>query len=84
MFKTARFLILAAIIAALLVWLIDNNGSVLIYWLGREIRTDILTAILLLFFFALVIFVLSYAVVKITAIRLPRFSTIFKRKKHNE
>lgn len=84
MLKTLRFLFVAAIIAASVAWLLDNNGSVLIYWLGREIRTDILTAILLLIFFAVLVFALSYVVVKIASIRFPHLSLKFKRNKNDE
>lgn len=83
MFKTLWFLFIAAVIAGAITWLLENNGSIVINWLGYEVQTDILTAILLTIFFALVIFVIAYISVKIRSIRLPKFSQFF-HKKHAE
>ena len=77
MFKTLWFLFIASMLAASVSWLLDNNGSILIYWLGYEARTDILTLILLTIFFVLVVFVACYAVARVLLIRFPNFSQIF-------
>ncbi len=84
MFKTLRFLLIAVIIAASIAWMLDNNGSIVINWLGYEVRTDILTAILLAIFCAAVVFVVAYLSAKILSFKLPKFSQILKRKKHDE
>lgn len=84
MFKTLRFLFVAVIIAAVIAWLLDNNGSIIINWLGYEVRTDILTAILLMIFFTSLVFVIAYFSTKILSIKFPRISQILKRKKYDE
>lgn len=80
MFKTLWFLFIAAAIAASIAWMLDNNGSIIIYWLGYEVKTDILTAILLMVFFALVIFVAAYAIAKFKSIRFSKLPQLFKKK----
>ncbi len=84
MFKTLWFLFIAAVIAASISWMLENNGSITINWLGYEAKTDILTAILLTIFFTLVVFVIAYTSARILAIRFPRFSKLFKQKKNDE
>ncbi len=84
MFKTLRFLLVAIIIALSLAWLLDNNGSITIHWLGYEARTDIMTAILLMIFFAALIFVTTYISTKIFSIKLPEFLHKLKNKKHEQ
>lgn len=80
MFKTLWFLFIASIIAVAVAWMLDNNGSIVINWLGYEAKTDILTAILLLLFFAMMIFVLSYAIARLKAIKAPNFPKLFNKK----
>jgi uncharacterized membrane-anchored protein len=80
MFKALRFLFIASAIALFVAWFLDHNGSIIISWLGYEVRTDILTAILLTIFFTLIVFVTSYAIAKIRSIKLPRFSKKFNQK----
>lgn len=84
MLKTLWFLFIASIIAASIAWLLDNNGSIVIYWLGYEVKTDVLTAILLTIFFAISIFAIAYYTAKILSIRFPRFPKLFNKKKNDE
>lgn len=84
MLKTLWFLFIASILAASITWMLDHNGSITINWLGYEAKTDILTAILLTIFFTLVVFVIAYSSARILAIRFPRFSQLFKKKKNDE
>jgi len=76
------FLFLASIIATSLVWLLDHNGVVLITWLGYEAKTDILTAILLAIFFTFLVFVFSYILARILAIRFPNLLKLFFKRNY--
>ena len=80
MIKTIWFLLVASIIAASITWLLDNNGSITIYWLGYEAKTDILTAILLIIFFTLSIFVIAYTSARILSVKHLGFTKLFKKK----
>ncbi len=84
MLKTLWFLFVAVSIAASITWMLDHNGSITINWLGYEAKTDILTAVLLVIFFTLLVFAISYASARVLAIKLPRFSKLFKKKKNDE
>jgi uncharacterized membrane-anchored protein len=45
---TILWILLASFfLAASFSWLLDHNGNVLITWLGYELQTDVLTAILI-------------------------------------
>lgn len=82
MFTFLWFLFAALTIAISLVWLLDHDGSVIITWLGYELQTNILTAILLSIFFTLIVFSVSYLLAKILAIRFPNLFKIFFRKRY--
>ncbi|MBU6140688.1 MAG: hypothetical protein KGP29_03910 [Proteobacteria bacterium] len=74
------FLLVTFSLAASFVWLLDHNGNVLITWLGYQVQTDILTAILLAAFFSLTIFAISYLLARLLAIRFPALlRLLFKR-----
>ncbi|MDX2083172.1 MAG: hypothetical protein SFV53_04210 [Rickettsiales bacterium] len=82
MFKTLWFLFIALMISAAVIWLLDHNGSVIIYWLGYEAKTDILTVILLIIFFAFLTFIFSYFVARILAIKISdKIPHFFKKDK---
>ncbi len=76
------FLFIAFFLTAFLVWLLDHNGSLVINWLGYEATTDILTAILLAVFFAALVFIFSYLVTRILAIRFPNLLKLFFKKSY--
>lgn len=74
------FLLIAFLVTTSLIWMIDHNGLVLINWLGYEIKTDILTATLLAVFFTFLIFIFSYFLARILAIKFPNLlKTFFKK-----
>jgi HemY protein len=76
------FLFVTFTISASLIWVLDNNGSVIITWLGYQIQTDILTAILLAIFFTVFTFFISYLAARILAIKFPNLLKIFFRRSH--
>jgi len=82
MFKILWFLLVAFTLTISLVWLLDHNGSVLIDWLGYELQTDILTAILLAVFCSLMVFSFSYLVARILAIRFPNLLKLLFKKSY--
>ncbi len=71
MFAVLWFLFIAFTIAFSLVWLLDHNGDVTITWLGYQLQTDVLTAILLTSLLSILIFLISYLAARILAIRFP-------------
>ncbi|MBM3579510.1 MAG: hypothetical protein FJX34_01900 [Alphaproteobacteria bacterium] len=74
------FLLVASLLATSLVWLLDHNGSVIVTWLGYELQTDVMTAILLAAFFSVMLFATSYLLARILAIKFPNLLKIlFKR-----
>ncbi|MDA0902157.1 MAG: hypothetical protein O3B09_01945 [Proteobacteria bacterium] len=75
MFKLIFFSITALIIAICFSWLIENNGMIAINWLGYEVQTDILTAIAILFFTTIAIFIFINIFHSIISFKfkLPRF-----------
>lgn len=76
------FLFVTSLLTISLVWLLDHNGSVLITWLGYELQTDVLTAILLSVFFALLIFAISYLAARILAIKFPALLKFFFKRSY--
>ncbi len=71
MFAVLWFLFIAFVVTLSLVWLLDHNGDVVITWLGYQLQTDVLTAILLTSLLSLLIFAISYLLARILAIRFP-------------
>lgn len=80
MLKTTWFLFLAFAISTPLIWMLNHDGQVVITWLGFEAQTDILTAIILAILFTLLVFIISYAVTRILAIRFPNLLKMFFKK----
>ena len=68
MFKIIRLIIFATILALLAVWLINNNGLVVINWFGYQISTDALTACFILMFGSLMIFTFAYVLAKVLGV----------------
>lgn len=74
------FIFLVVIITSGLVWFLDNNGSVIITWLGYQITTDVLTSTLLVCAFTILISFIAYIFTKILAIKFPALlKLIFKK-----
>lgn len=80
MFAILWFLFLAFSATICVVWVLDHNGSVVINWLGYEVSSDILTALLLTIIFAAIIFAISYLLARILALKFPNlFKLLFKK-----
>lgn len=80
MFLIIWFLIIAFSASSALIWLINNNGVILIHWLGYEVRTDILTSLLMSLLFILVLSAISYLLARILAMKFPIFlKKLFKK-----
>ena len=82
MFATLWFLLIASAVTIALIWLLDHNGDVLVTWLGYQLQTDILTAILLAIFFAVLIFFTSYLLTRILAIKFPALLKLLFRRSY--
>lgn len=50
MFTVFWFIIVLFLSTYSIVWLIDNNGFVVVNWLGYEMQTDVLTTVLITIF----------------------------------
>ncbi len=84
MFAILWFLFVAVLLTMPMAWVLDNNGLVLINWLGYELTTDVLTAILLATFCALMIFAFSYLLARILALKFPNLLKIFFGKSYSK
>ncbi len=69
MFKILKFLLIFAVLAAGVSWIINNNGEVVINWLGYEIVTDIFMIVALAILSLFFIFLLTYFLTKIFSFR---------------
>jgi HemY protein len=76
------FLFLASAIATSLVWVLDHNGFVIVTWLGYEAKTDILTAILVTALFTFFVFVFSYILARVLAIKFPNLLKLLFKKSY--
>lgn len=73
-------LFIAVATSIVIVWVLDHHGYVVINWLGYEVKTDILSAIILAVVITLLIFFISYIATRILAIKFPQLlKTFFKR-----
>lgn len=82
MFAILWFLFVALLISLSVVWVLDHNGDVLVTWLGYQIQTDVLTAILVISVFTILAFFASYLIVKLLSLRFPNFVKIFFKKSY--
>jgi uncharacterized membrane-anchored protein len=80
MLKTILILSLAIFISTCIVWLIDHNGEVLIHWLGYEIKADIIAAVFLAITFTILVFLVSYIITRLLAIKFPSLLKSFFKK----
>jgi len=80
MFALLWFLFIAFVFTFSLSWLLDHNGDVTITWLGYQLQSDVLTAILLTSLLAVFLFLFSYLLARLLAIRFPAFlKFLFRR-----
>ena len=84
MFGILWFLFFAVLISMSVVWVIDNDGTVLVSWLSYEVRTDILTAIILAVFIASLIFAFTYLFARILSIKFPNLLKLFFKKSYTK
>ena len=82
MFSKIWLLLITIIFIFFSIWALDSDGFVLIEWLGYRVRTDIFAAILISIFFTLLIFFVSYVLVKILSFKFPNLLKIFSEKRH--
>ena len=75
MFRIITFLIWGILIALGLVWLMENDGLVIINWLGYQITMRSSVALLLIIFDLILIFLFAYFLAKIFSFKwcLPNF-----------
>jgi HemY protein len=67
-----------------IVWIIENNGSIVIDWLGYQVQTDILTAILIFVFFLTLIALISYLITRLLAIKFPQLLKLLFKKSYTK
>ena len=84
MFTILWYIFLVFTITTSIVWIIENNGSLLINWLGYEIQTDILTATLIFAFFLVSIALISYVLTRLLAIKFPQLLKLLFKKSYTK
>jgi len=78
------YIFLVFIFTTSLVWIIENNGSIVINWLGYEVQTDILTAILICAFSLTLVALISYLLTRILAIKFPQLLKLLFKKSYTK
>lgn len=82
MLKVLWYIFLVLIATIGITWILDNNGLVIVKWLGYEIQTDILTTFFLLVLSVVLFTILTYLVVAILAIKFPELLKFFFKKSY--
>lgn len=77
MFRVLKILLLMVVIVGAVSWLINNNGEVVINWLGYEIVTDIFMIVVLVILSVIFIFVFTYILMKIFSFRFSSIAAKF-------
>jgi HemY protein len=78
------YILLVFLVTSAVVWVIENNGELIINWLGYQIQTDILTAILILLFLIILIAVISYICTRLLAIKFPQLLKLLFKKSYTK
>jgi HemY protein len=78
-FITALFLITYSV-----AWLVDNNGSVVVNWLGYEMQTDVLTIIIFTIILTILIIFLASFFTRILAIKFPSLLKFFFKRNYTK
>ena len=76
------YIFLVFILTTSLVWIIENNGSIVINWLGYEVQTDILTSLLICVFFLTLVAFTSYILTRLLAIKFPQLLRLLFKKSY--
>jgi len=84
MFTVFWFIIVLFLSTYSIVWLIDNNGLVVVNWLGYEMQTDVLTIVLITIFFTILIIVLATLLTRILAIKFPSLLRFFFKRNYTK
>lgn len=80
MFKISWYVFVIFILSVSIVWIIENNGTILINWIGYEIETDIFSALLLFTFFVVFFVLLILVITKLLSFKFPKlYKLFFKR-----
>lgn len=77
MLRILKILLLLVVIVISASWLINNNGEVVINWLGYEIVTDIFMIMALVIVSIIFIFVFAYLLMKIFSFRISNITAKF-------
>jgi HemY protein len=78
------YIFLVFILTTPLVWILENNGSIVINWLGYEIQTDILTALLICAFSLTSVALISYILTRLLAIKFPQLLRLLFKKSYTK
>jgi len=78
------YIFLVFILTSSLVWIIENNGSIVINWLGYEVQTDILTSLLICAFFLTLVAFISYILTRLLAIKFPQLLRLLFKKSYTK
>ena len=78
------YIFLVFILTTSLVWIIENNGSIVINWLGYEVQTDILTSLLIFAFFLTLVALISYFLTRLLAIKFPQLLKLLFKKSYTK
>ena len=78
------YIFLVFILTTSLVWIIENNGSIVINWLGYEVQTDILTSLLICVFFLTLVAFTSYILTRLLAIKFPQLLKLLFKKSYTK
>lgn len=74
MFRLLKFLFIIIALAIGVIWLVNNNGEVVINWLGYEIVTDVFMIVVLTIVSLIFIFVFAYFLTKIFSFKIKKIS----------
>lgn len=64
------------------IWLLENNGSMVINWLDYQVQTDIFTAILIIIFICALLIFITNILTRLLAIRFPQLLKFFFKKNY--
>ena len=84
MLKILWYIFVVFILTTSIVWILENNGLILINWLGYEIQTDILTALLICVFSLTSVALISYLLTRLLAIKFPQLLRLLFKKSYTK
>lgn len=63
-----------------IIWLLENNGSMIINWLDYQIQIDVFTAFLIIIFICALLIFITNILTRLLAIRFPKLLKFFFKK----